>query len=322
MNLDLPRRALLAVALTAPSLARAQTWPSGPIRLVVASAPGSQPDLMARLVADPLGVALGTSVVVDNRVGQGGTIGMENVIRSRADGQTLLMGALNHAINQSLFRPATFDWLVELEAVAPVYNTPNVIVVNKEVPANSLAELVALARARPGQLNFASAGSGTSLHLAGELLNQIEGIELVHVPYRSSGGAAQDLEAGRVQIMFDNFAPAIARVEGGRVRALAVMSAARVPRLPDVPSVAELGYPQLEMLVWGGIFAHARTPVAILDRLHDEIVRIIATPNVRARLDQLGSLPIATDRAAFRALTVAETERWSRVVIASGAKPE
>lgn len=317
-----PRRALLAAALAAPPVARAQSWPNGPIRLVVASAPGSQPDLMARLVADPLAVALGVPVVIDNRLGQGGTIGMENVVRSRADGQTLLLGAINHAINQSLFRPAAFDWLAELQAVAPVYFTPNVIIVNKEVPATTLAELIALAKARPGVQNFGSSGSGTSLHLAGELLNQSAGIEMVHVPYRSASAAEQDLEAGRVQVIFDNFAPAIARVEGGRVRAIAVMGPTRSPRLPEVPSVVEAGHPELEMMVWGGIFAPARTPEPVLDRLHDEIIRATASPNVRARLEQLGSVEIAPERAAFRALTVAETERWARVVIASGAKPE
>jgi len=308
--------------LAVPALARAQAWPAGPIRMVVGSGAGSQPDLMGRLLADALGPILGVPVVVENRVGVSGNLGAEAVIRSRPDGQTIHFGTLNNAINQSFFRPMAFDWLAELEAVAPFYRTPNVVLVHRDVPATSLAELVAVARARPGALNFASSGSGTSLHLAGELLNQIAGIQMVHVPYRAGPAAAQDLEAGRVQVMFDNLAPALARLQGSQTRALAVTGPVRSAALPGIPTVAEAGFPGLEMLIWGGVFVPSRVAPPIIDRLHDAITRVTAEPAMAARLAGLGSVPMEPSRAAFRAFTVAETARWGQVVVASGARPE
>ncbi|WP_376087347.1 Bug family tripartite tricarboxylate transporter substrate binding protein [Roseomonas sp. CCTCC AB2023176] len=315
------RRAVLPL-LACPAVARAQgAWPNGPIRLVVPFAPGSQPDLMGRLVADPLGAALGVPVVVENRPGVAGNLGTEAVIRARPDGQTLLFGTVNNAINQTFFRPA-FDWLRDLGPIAAIYMTPNVVLVNAALPASSLADLVALAKDQPGRLNFASSGSGTSLHLAGELLNQIAGIAMVHVPYRAAAAAAQDLEAGRVQVMFDNLAPALARIEGGRVRALATTAPVRSSRLPDMPTAAEAGFPGLTMLIWGGLFAPARTPPAVMARLSAECADIVASPALAARLDALGSVAPERDRGAFRAFTVAETERWGHVVTLSGAKPD
>lgn len=314
------RRSILLGALATPALA--QSWPAGPIRMVVGSAAGSQPDLMGRLLADPLGGILGVPVVVENRPGVSGNLGAEAVVRSRPDGQTIHFGTLNNAINQTFFRPMAFDWLAELEAVAPFYRTPNVVVVHRDVPATTLAELVALARARPGALNFASSGSGTSLHLAGELLNQTAGIQMVHVPYRAGAAAAQDLEAGRVQVMFDNLAPALARLQGTQIRALAVTAPVRSTAIPDVPTVAEAGFPGLEMLIWGGVFVPSRTPVAVIDRLHGAITRVTSEPAMAARLAGFGSVPMPPQRVAFRAFTVEETARWGRVVLASGARPE
>lgn len=314
------RRSMASLALAMPALA--QGWPSGPVRLIVGSAAGSQPDLMARLLAEPLATALGAPVLVDNRPGVSGNLGAEAAIRARPDGQTLHFGTINNAINHSFFRPTAFDWPAAMTAVAPIYRTPNVVVVNRDLPVRDLASLVALARAQPGALNFASSGSGTSLHLAGELLNQAAGIRMVHVPYRAAAAAQQDLEAGRVQVMFDNLAPALARLEGGQVRALAVTSAGRSPRLPHVPGVAEAGYPGLEMLIWGGIFAHAQLPGAILERLHAAITRVMAEPSMTARMAGFGSVPMPPERAAFAAFVQAEVTKWTAVVLASGARPE
>ncbi len=321
MRLSIRRRAILA-GLGLPGLARAQAWPNGTIRFIVGSAPGAQPDLMGRLLADGLGPVLGVPVVVENRVGVSGNLGAEAAIRSRPDGQTFHFATINNAINQTFFRPMAFDWLAETEAVAPFYRTPNVVVVHDGLPVRDMAGLVALARARPGALNFGSSGAGTSLHLAGELLNQIAGIQMVHVPYRGAPAAQQDLEAGRVQVMFDNLAPALARIEGGRVRALAVTGPQRSARLPDVPTVAEAGFPGLEMLIWGGVFAPARVPPPVIERMHAAITRVVAEPAMAARLAGFGSVGMAPERAAFQAFAAAEVERWGRVVLASGARPE
>lgn len=315
------RRGVVLGLLAAPP-ALAQTWPTGPVRLIVGSAAGSQPDLMARLVADPLGTALGVAVVVDNRPGVAGNLGAEAALRARPDGQTLHFGTINNAINHTFFRPVSFDWPRGVAAIAPVYRTPNVVVVHRDLPVRDLAGLAALARMRPGELNFASSGSGTSLHLAGELFNQAADVRMVHVPYRAAAAAQQDLEAGRVQVMFDNLASALGRLEGGQVRALAVTSPGRSSRLPDVPSVAEAGFPALEMLIWGGIFAHAQTPAWILERLHGALTRVLADPAIMARLASFGSVPMPPDRAAFTAFVQAEVTRWERVVLASGARPE
>lgn len=310
-------------ALSAPGLARAQAgWPNGPIRLVVPSAPGGNPDLMARLVADPLGAALGVPVVVENRPGVASNLGTEAVIRSRPDGQTLLFGSINNPINHTFFRNIGFDWLRDLAPIITFYRVPNVLVVHPSLPVNSVAELVAYAKARPGQLNYASPGVGTSLHLAGELLKLVGGIDMLHVPYRGAAAAAQDMEAGRVQVMFENLPPSLPRIDAGRVRALAVTSPARSPRLPQVPTMAEAGFPQVEMLIWGGLFAPAGTPEPILDRLNAEIARIVATPAFTARLEQLGSVGNDTSRARFKAFCEEETRRWREVVLASGAKAD
>jgi tripartite-type tricarboxylate transporter receptor subunit TctC len=307
----------------APSLGRAQSsWPNGPIRVVVPSAPGGNPDLMARLIAEPLSQALGTPVVIENRPGVASNLGTEAVIRSRPDGQTLLFGSVNNAINQSFFRNIGFDWLRDLEPIVPLYRIPNVLVVHPDLPVRSVAELVALAKAQPGRINYASPGVGTSLHLAGEMLKLRAGIDMLHVPYRGAAAAAQDMEGGRVQMMFENLPPALPRIDQGRVRALAVTSPERSPRLPQVPTMVESGFPDMGMLIWGGLFVPAGTPTPIIERLHAETVRIAMTPEFTARLTQLGSIGIERDRARFRAFTVEETRRWGEVVRASGATAE
>ena len=326
MNLRLRRRLLLsclAAPTFIPGLARGQrSWPDGPIRLVVPSGAGGNPDIMARLVADPLSAALRVPVVVENRPGVAGNLGTEFVVRSRPDGQTLLLGSVSNAINQSFFRNMTFDWLRDLQPVAPMYLIPNILLASKDLPVTTVAELVEMARAEPGKLTYASPGIGTSLHLAGELLKLSAGIDMLHVPYRSTTAAGQDLEGGRVHIMFENLPPALPRIDGGRVRALAVTAPSRSQRLPEVPTVGEAGFPDLQMLIWGGLFAPSGTPAPVVERLHAETLRITDTPAFRERLAQLGSTEIGRDLGAFRQFTIDETRRWARAVDASGARSE
>jgi tripartite-type tricarboxylate transporter receptor subunit TctC len=313
------RCGLAALSLTTAALPAAAQ--AGPIRLLVGSAPGSQPDIVARLVAHPLGAALGVPVVVDNRPGVAGNLGAEAALRARPDGRVLHFGTINNAINHSFFRPPAFDWPGGMVALAPVYRTPNVVVVHRDLPVRDLAGLAALARVSAGELNYASSGSGTSLHLAGEVFNQAARVRMEHVPYRAAAAAAQDLEAGRVQVMFDNLAPALARLDGGAVRALAVTSAERSARLLDVPGVAEAGFPVLEMLIWGGLFAPVAVPEPVLARLHAALTRVLAEPAMVARRAVFGSVPMPLDRAAFAGFVRAEAARWERVVLASGARP-
>ncbi|MBY0335330.1 MAG: tripartite tricarboxylate transporter substrate binding protein [Acetobacteraceae bacterium] len=313
--------ALAGALLAAPGLARAQdAWPGGPVRLIVASAPGGNPDLMGRLVAEPLAAALGQAVVVENRAGASGNIGAQGAAQARPDGNTLLFGMVNHAINMSLFANSGYDFVRDFEPVAQLYLIPNVLLVANALPVHNVAELVAMARERPGQLNFASSGVGTTLHLGGELFRQLANIDIVHIPYRGSAEAHQDLQAGRVHMIFDNLPPAIARIESGAVRALAITSATRSPRLPEVPTVGEAGFPQLEMLIWGGVFAPSRTPAPVMARLQAELDRITETPAFRQRLAQLGSLPVGRDREAFRRFIAAETDRWRGVVERAGIR--
>ncbi len=313
------RRSLISAALATPALAQ-DAWPSGPIRLIVGFAPGSNPDLMARLLAEPLSTALGVGVVVENRPGASGNIGAQAVAQARPDGYSLALGSVNHAINASLFANPGYDFQRDFAPVAQVYLIPNVVLVAPALPVRTMAELVEYCRARPGEINFGSSGVGTTLHLAGELLKQAAGIDIVHVPYRGAPEAHQDLQAGRVQLIIDNLPPSIARIEAGHVRPLAVTSATRSARLAELPTVAEAGFPSLEMLIWGGVFIHARTPPAIQARLLAEVERIIDTPAFRARLEQFGSLPVNRDREAFRAFTLAEIARWREVVQRSGAR--
>lgn len=317
------RRAFAAAGgiLALPGLARGQeAWPNGPVRLIVASAPGGNPDLMGRLVAEPLAAALGQAVVVENRAGASGNIGAQAAGQARPDGNTLLFGMVNHAINMSLFANSGYDFVRDFEPIAQLYLIPNVLLVANALAVRNVAELVAMARERPGQLNFASSGVGTTLHLGGELFRQLANIDIVHVPYRGSAEAHQDLQAGRVHMIFDNLPPSIARIESGAVRALAITSPTRSPRLPDVPTVGEAGFPQLEMLIWGGVFAPSRTPAPVMARLKAELDRITQTPAFQQRLAQLGSLPVGRDHEAFKRFIVAETDRWRGVVERAGIR--
>ena len=274
---------LIAVGLAAAfslgtiEIACAQTYPTKPIQMIVPFPPGGTTDIFARLIGQKLSEALGQQVVIDNRGGAGGNIGANAVAKADPDGHTLVMGTVGtHAINPSLYVKMPHDVLRDFEPVAFVAGVPNVMVVNPTaVKAKTVQEFIQEAKAAPGKFSFASSGNGTSIHLSGELFKQMTGVNIVHVPYRGSGPAVNDLVAGQVHLMFDNLPSSIQQIRAGNLRALAVTSAQRSPALPDVPTVAESGLPGFEASSWFAIFAPAKTPKPIVDKLNAEVLKAV-----------------------------------------------
>jgi tripartite-type tricarboxylate transporter receptor subunit TctC len=317
--------ALLALAvLGAAPLAHAQAVPAYPtksIRLVVPFPAGGATDILARAVAQKLTDAWGQAVVVDNRPGAAGNIGSELVARSAPDGYTLEMGTVGtHAINPSLYAKMPYDHVKDFAPVILVAGVPNVLVVNPAVPANSVQELIAYAKANPGKLNFASSGSGTSIHLSGELFKVMAGVQMTHVPYKGSAPALQDLLGGQVQLMFDNLPPSLPQIKGGKLRALGVTSAARSPALPEVPTIAESGLPGFEASSWFGILAPAGTPPTIIAKVNGEIAKWLATPEAKEKLIGIGANAAGGSPEDFARHIQMETAKWAKVVKDSGAK--
>ena len=321
MNSRLHRFALGALLALVATAASAQTYPTKPIRLVVPFPPGGATDILARDVAQKLTEAWGQQVIVDNRPGAGGNIGSELVAKSAPDGYTLEMGTVGtHAINASLYAKMPYDHVKDFVPVILVAGVPNVLVVNPAVPANSVAELIAYAKANPGKLNFASSGNGTSIHLSGELFKFMAGVQMTHVPYKGSAPALQDLIAGQVQLMFDNLPPSLPQIKAGKLRALAVTSLARAPALPDVPTMAEAGLPGYEASSWFGVLAPAGTPPAIVTKLNAEIAKWLATPEAKEKLSKQGANAAGGTPEDFAKHIAAETAKWAKVVKDSGAK--
>ena len=314
--------AIVAVlAAAGGALAQAPAYPSKPIRLVVPFPPGGATDILAREVAQKLTEAWGQSVVVDNRPGAGGNIGAELVARAAPDGYTLLMGTVGtHAINASLYAKLPYDHVKDFAPVILVAGVPNVLVVNPALPVNTVAELIAYAKANPGKLNFASSGNGTSIHLSGELFKVMAGVQMTHVPYKGSAPAVADLISGQVQLMFDNLPPSLPQIKAGKLRALAVTSATRAPALPDVPTIAEAGLPGFEASSWFGVLAPAGTPPAIVARLNAEIAKWLASPEAREKLSKQGANAAGGSPEDFAKHIAAETTKWAKVVKDSGAK--
>jgi tripartite-type tricarboxylate transporter receptor subunit TctC len=321
MNILLQRWALgMLLALTA-ALASAQSYPTKPIRIVVPFPPGGATDILARDVAQKLTEAWGQQVIVDNRPGAGGNIGSELVARSAPDGYTLEMGTVGtHAINASLYAKMPYDHLKDFVPVILVAGVPNVLVVNPALPVNSVAELIAYAKANPGKLNFASSGSGTSIHLSAELFKVMAGVQMTHIPYKGSAPALQDLLGGQVQLMFDNLPPSLPQIKAGKLRALAVTTATRAPALPDVPTVAEAGLPGFESSSWFGLLAPAGTPPAIVVKLNAEVAKWLATPDAKERLAKQGANAVGGSPEDFEKHIAAETVKWAKVVKDSGAR--
>jgi tripartite-type tricarboxylate transporter receptor subunit TctC len=320
------RRGFLLAALAAaagllPAASFAQAWPSKPLHLIVPYAPGGPVDLSARLLAPKLQEALGQPVVVENRPGAGGNIGAELVARSAPDGYTLVMGAIaTHAINPALYPKLGYDPVRDFRHVALLVQVPNVLVVNNDVPARSVSQLVELLKKNPGQLDFASGSTGSTGHLAGELFKQMTGTYMVHIPYKGSSPAVTDLLAGRVQLMFDNLASALPNIKAGKVRALAVTTAKRSQFIPQLPTLAESGLPGFDLTTWWGVMAPAGTPDAVVDRLAGEINRAMELPDIKERFAAMGSeAPSARSPREFTSFVEKELKIYSELVKRSGA---
>ena len=319
----LRRRHLLAVGLAALSLARAQpaaAWaPSRPLRLVVPFPAGGATDVAARILAERLTETLGQPVVVENRTGSSGNIGMENVVRSAPDGHSLLMGTSGAlTVNPHLFPNLGFDPAKDLAPVSLAFTTDNALIVNPNMPAQTVAEFLALARSRPGAFSYGSAGAGSSTHMAAELFRLAAGIQVLHVPYRGSAPALNDTVAGNVQFMVDQLPSCIGQIQAGRVRALAVTGPRRSPLLPDVPTVAEAGLPGAENTSWGAVLVPAGTPEAAIARLGAAVREAVGVPAVKERMAQAGADAAASSPAELAALMRREAERWGKVVKDAG----
>ena len=302
--------------------AGAQPFPSKPIRLVVADAPGGAPDQLARLLAQRLSEQLGQQVVVDNRAGAGGNLGAELAAKAAPDGYTLFMGTPAHAINTGLYRKLNYDLIRDFSPVTQVTSGQYVVVVHPSLPAKSIRELIALARGKPGQLNYASAGSGNATHLAGELFASATRIKLVHVPYKGSGPAVTDLVGGQVQLMFANLVAALPQVKTGRIRALAVTGQTRAAAAPELPTVIEAGVPGYVVTSWFGVLVPAATPRELIMKLNAELARTMSAPDVRDRLAADGAEPTTGTPEQFGAFLRAEITQWTKVVKDAGIVAE
>lgn len=318
-------RPLIGAAMMAVAAATAmaqQSYPVRAIRLIVPSAPGGGTDITARIIAPKLTEYLNQQVVVENRAGAATMIGGEAVARSAPDGHTLLMGISTLAINAAMYRKVAYDALKDFAPISQVVALSNVMVTHPSLPAKSVKELVALAKARPNQLNFASAGVGTNPHLSMELFLSMTGIKMTHVPYKGSGQGIIDVLAGQVPVMTPAVPTALAYIKAGRLRALGVTGAKRSNAAPDIPTIAEAGVPGYEATQWFGILAPAGTPRAIVDRLHRETVRALKEPEVRNRLVADGSDPVGSTPEEFAAYLRSETVKWAKVVKDVGIQPD
>lgn len=299
----------------------AQGFPAKPIRLIVPFPPGGSADILARAIGQKAGEGLGQPLVVENRPGAGTAIGAEALAKSAPDGYSVMIGTVSsHAINPALNPRLPFDPIKDFTPVSLVASIPFAMIVHPSVPAKSVREFVALARSKPGSLNYSSAGNGTSNHLAGELLKSMAGIDMVHVPYKGSAPALNDLIAGQVSLMFDLVLTAAPHVKSGAVRGLAVTSSQRSSALPELPTVAESGVPGYEVSAWFGIFAPAGVPQPVVQRLNAEFVKALLQPDLRQRLASQGAEPLTSTPSEFAAYLRSEIEKWAKVVKASGMK--
>ena len=314
--------ALALVALAAlPGVAAAQAFPSKQIRIVVPFPPGGATDILARAVAQDLQKAYGQTTLVENRPGAGGNLGADLVAKSPGDGYTLLMGTVGtHGINVALYSKMPYDAVKDFAPVTLVALVPNILVVHPSVPVKTVRELIELAKKEPGKLNYASSGNGTSIHLSGELFKAMAGVSMLHVPYKGSSPAIADLLGGQVNLMFDNMPSSLPHVKAGKLRALAVTSSKRSPALPELPTIAEAGLPGYEASSWFGILAPAATPRDVVGKLHDAIVKGLATPETSERLASQGAEKVGNTPEQFAAFIREEIEKWGKVVKAAGAK--
>jgi tripartite-type tricarboxylate transporter receptor subunit TctC len=315
---------LAAAAAALPSVSRmatAQTYPTRPVRLIIGYPPGGSADITARLLGQWLSERLGQPFVIESRPGASTNIATEAVVRAPPDGYTLLLVAPANAINATLYEKLNFNFIGDIAPVAGIIRFPNVMVVNPLVPAKTVPEFIAYAKANPGRLNMASSGNGSTIHVSGELFKMMTGVNMVHVPYRGGAPALTDMISGQVQVMFDNVPTSIEFIRAGKLRALAVTTATRSEVLPDLPTVADF-VPGYEASAWYGVGVPKGTPDDIIDKLNKEINAILAEPKAKARLADLGASLLAGSSADFGKLVADETEKWGKVVKFSGAKPD
>jgi len=315
--------AALLIAVPFSGGAAAQAWPEKPVRFVVGFTPGGPSDILARALGQKLAESWTQQTVIENRPGAGGNIAAEVVAKSAPDGYTWLLG--NNSIlatNQSLYGKLGYDPVKDFAPVALVAIQPNILVVNPNVPVSSVKELIALAKAKPGALNYASSGSGAAAHLAGELFKAMTGVQMVHVPYKGAQPALTDVIAGQAQLMFATSASVIPYIKAGRLRALAVTTAQRSPTVPELPTLSEAGVPGFEAITWHGVVVPAATPVPLVERLNADIVRALRTQDLRERLESLGAELATGTPQDFAEYIAREIPKWAKVVKDSGARAE
>ena len=306
--------------LLAAGLVAAQGYPARQVRIVVPFPPGGTSDILARTIGARLAEPLGQPVVIENRPGAGGNIAADYVAKSPPDGYTLLMGTSSLAISQSLYRKLNFDLIRDFAPVTQAVNYANLLVVHPTAGVSTVNELLALARAKPGFLTYGTAGNGTPPHMTGELFKAYTGVSILHIPYKGGAPAIVDLVAGQIPMMFDNVPPLLPHVRSGRIKALAVTSLARIPVLPEVPTLHELGLKDFDAVGWNGLLAPAGTPREIVNRLHAEVARVLRIPEVRDQLTSQGADIVANSPDEFSAWIRVEVKKWAEVVRVSGAK--
>ncbi len=311
-----------ALAVALPQHAFAQAYPSKPLKFVVGFAPGGATDVVGRLMAKKLGDVLGQPVIIENKAGGSSNIGAEAVARSTPDGYTFYVNAITNAINASLFSKLPFDFGKDFEPVALFAKVPNILVIHPSVPAKSLKELIDYARANPGKLSYASSGSGTSIHMCGELFKILAKVDMVHIPYKGSAPAMTDMIGGQVQVMFDNMPSALPHVKAGKLRALAVTSAQRSPSAPDVLTMGEAGLAGFDVQSWFGLMAPKGTPKEIIARINTESNKALASADIKERFMDLGAVPAPLSPEGYGEFIREEITRWAEVVKVSGAKVE
>ena len=312
-----------ALAAVGAGNAAAQNYPVKPIKLIVPFTPGGSTDILARLIGQKLGEAWSVNVIIDNRPGAGGNIGVELTAKSAPDGYTLVMGHIGtFGVNPTLYAKLPYDPIRDFQPITLVAKIPNMLAVNPSVPARSVKELVALAKAKPGFLNFGSGGNGSAAHLAGEYFKLLAKINIVHIPYRGTAPAVVDLMAGQIGMMITGVPPLLQQVKAGKLRGLAVATAERLPLLPELPTIADAGVPGYEATQWYGILAPAGTPRAVVNKLNEGIVQALARPEAKERLAADAAEPVGNTPEQFGAFIKAEIARWAPVVKASGARPD
>lgn len=311
---------VLGAGLLGGTSALAQAYPTKPVTIIVPFAAGGTTDILARIIGQALTAELGQSVVVDNRAGAGGNIGGQAAAKAAPDGHTLFMGTVGtHAINASLYKKMPFDPVKDFAPLTRVANVPNLLVANPAQPYKSVKDLIAYAKANPGKVNFGSAGNGSSIHLSGELFKSLAKVDMQHVPYKGSAPAVTDLLGNQIDIMFDNMPSAIQHVRSGKLAPLAVTTAKRSPELPNVPTIAEAGVPGYEATSWFGMFAPAGTPAPVLAKLNAAIVKVLAQPDVKKKINEQGAEVYSETPEQFAAFIQAESVKWGKVVKESGA---